>query len=102
MDSYLGIDISTTSTKTIAVDSLGKILAVSSSEYAYETPFPLWSEQDPDLWWEATKKSVRGCIAQAGLEPSQVKGIGLTGQMHGLVILDEKRYGKSAHDEDRP
>ncbi|NMC29682.1 MAG: xylulokinase [Pelolinea sp.] len=90
MDSYLGIDISTTSTKTIAVDSLGKILAVSSSEYAYETPFPLWSEQDPDLWWEATKKSVRGCIAQAGLEPSQVKGIGLTGQMHGLVILDEK------------
>lgn len=90
MDIYLGIDISTTSTKTIAVDSLGKILAASSSEYSYETPFPLWCEQNPDLWWEATKKSIRGCIAQAGLKSFQVKGIGLTGQMHGLVILDEK------------
>ncbi|NMB61387.1 MAG: xylulokinase [Chloroflexi bacterium] len=90
MDIYLGIDTSTTSTKTIAIDQNGKILAVSSSGYSFETPFPLWSEQDPHLWWQATKVSMCECVMKAGIEPSQVKGIGLTGQMHGLVILDEK------------
>lgn len=90
MDIYLGIDTSTTSTKTIAIDQEGKILAVSSSGYSFETPFPLWSEQDPHLWWHATKLSIRACMTKAAVTPSQVKGIGLTGQMHGLVILDEK------------
>jgi len=90
MNIYLGIDTSTTSTKTIAIDQDGKIIAVSSSGYSFETPFPLWSEQDPHLWWQATKISMRECITKAGINPIQVKGIGLTGQMHGLVILDEK------------
>lgn len=89
MDIFLGIDISTTSTKTIAIDPLGKILAVSSSGYSFETPYPLWSEQDPYLWWQATKISIHECLQKTGLEPARVKGIGLTGQMHGLVILDE-------------
>lgn len=89
MDIFLGIDISTTSTKTIAIDPLGNILAVSSSGYSFETPYPLWSEQDPDLWWQATKISIHECLQKTGLEPARVKGIGLTGQMHGLVILDE-------------
>lgn len=89
MDLFIGIDTSTTSTKTIVIDEMGKVLGVSSSGYTFETPFPLWSEQDPDLWWNATKESVRESIKKTGLEPSQVRGIGLTGQMHGLVILDE-------------
>jgi xylulokinase len=72
------------------INENGEILGVSSSEYTFETPFPLWSEQKPDLWWHATKESVQDCISKAGIQPSQVKGIGLTGQMHGLVILDEK------------
>ena len=89
MDIYLGIDISTTSTKTIAIDPSGKVLAVASSEYSFQTPFPLWSEQDPELWWQAVKVSIRACLQKTGLQPAMVKGIGLTGQMHGLVILDE-------------
>ena len=89
MDVFIGIDTSTTSTKVIAINEKGNILGVSSSEYTFETPFPLWCEQSPDLWWQATKISVQGCIKKAGLHPYQVKGIGLTGQMHGLVILDE-------------
>ncbi len=89
MEIYLGIDISTTSTKTIAIDPTGKILAVASSEYSFQTPLPLWSEQDPELWWQAVKVSIRACMQKTGLKPATVKGIGLTGQMHGLVILDE-------------
>ena len=89
MEIFLGIDTSTTSTKAILINEKGEILGVTSSEYTFETPFPLWSEQDPYLWWQATKKSVRECIRKTGIQPSQVKGIGLTGQMHGLVILDE-------------
>ena len=90
MDVFIGIDTSTTSTKTIVINEKGEILGVSSSDYTFKTPFPLWSEQNPDLWWQATKKSVQDCIRKAGIHPAQVKGIGLTGQMHGLVILDEK------------
>ena len=90
MDVFIGIDTSTTSTKAIVINEKGKILGVSSSEYTFETPFPLWIEQKPDLWWRATKESVQDSISKAGIQPSQVRGIGLTGQMHGLVILDEK------------
>ena len=89
MDAFIGIDTSTTSTKAIVIDEKGAILGVSSSEYPFETPHPLWSEQEPDLWWHAARESIRNCIQKAGIEPFQVKGIGLTGQMHGLVILDE-------------
>ncbi len=89
MDAFIGIDTSTTSTKAIVIDEMGAILGVSSSEYPFETPHPLWSEQEPDLWWHAARESIRNCIQKAGIEPFQVKGIGLTGQMHGLVILDE-------------
>ncbi len=90
MNAFIGIDTSTTSTKAIVINENGEILGVSSSEYTFETPFPMWSEQKPDLWWHATKKSVQDSISKAGIQPSQVRGIGLTGQMHGLVILDEK------------
>jgi xylulokinase len=86
---YLGIDSSTTATKAILIDGNGKILGVAASEYAYETPHPLWSEQDPQLWWTAAVASIRQVVNEAGVDPAKVAGIGLTGQMHGLVILDE-------------
>ena len=88
MRAFIGIDSSTTSTKAIIIDEKGEILSVSSSEYGFETPFPLWSEQSPDLWWHAAKESIKESIKKASIEPSQIEGIGLTGQMHGLVILD--------------
>ena len=90
MRAFIGIDSSTTSTKAIVINENGEILSVASSEYGFETPFPLWSEQDPNLWWHATKESIKESVKKAQIEPSLVEGIGLTGQMHGLVILDAK------------
>ena len=86
---YIGIDTSTTATKALLMDERGQVLGVASKEYPYETPQPLWSEQDPALWWRATTESIRQVLAKTGVDVKAVKGIGLTGQMHGLVLLDE-------------
>ncbi|MBI3151949.1 MAG: xylulokinase [Chloroflexi bacterium] len=87
---FIGIDSSTTATKALLMDEEGKVLGVASSEYSYETPQPLWSEQDPSLWWRGTLESIREVLKKTSADSTQVKGIGLTGQMHGLVLLDEK------------
>jgi xylulokinase len=89
MTYLMGIDTSTTATKALLMCADGQVVAVASSEYSYDTPRPLWTEQHPDLWWQATIDSMRQVLAQAGVDPSGVKGVGLTGQMHGLVLLDE-------------
>lgn len=88
MSYVIGIDSSTTATKAQLVDTSGNVVAVVSSEYDFETPQPLWSEQSPRLWWTATKAAVAGVIDQAGISGSDVAAVGLTGQMHGLVLLD--------------
>ena len=90
MDYFVGIDTSTTATKALLVDEQGAVVGIASSEYTYETPHPLWSEQDPGLWWAATVKSIRAVLDSAKIPPESIKGVGLTGQMHGLVLLDEK------------
>ena len=87
---FLGIDSSTTATKAILIDETGNVLGVASSEYSYETPHPLWSEQSPSLWWDGTVESIRNVLAKTGIDPAQIGGVGLTGQMHGLVLLDEQ------------
>lgn len=84
----IGIDSSTTATKAIVIDQKGAVTGVAVSEYPYETPRPLWSEQDPKLWWQATISSIRELLAKTAISPNEIKGIGLTGQMHGLVLLD--------------
>lgn len=89
MSYFLGIDSSTTATKALLMDENGNVVGVAASEYTYETPKPLWSEQHPDLWWEGTVKSIRNLFAKSGITADQISGIGLTGQMHGLVLLDE-------------
>jgi xylulokinase len=89
MSIFIGIDSSTTATKALLMDEQGSVLGVASSEYTYETPHPLWSEQDPSLWWRGTVQSIRAVLQKTGVNAAQVKGIGLTGQMHGLVLLDE-------------
>jgi xylulokinase len=86
---FLGIDTSTTATKALLIDRAGKVVGVASSEYTFETPQPLWSEQSPDLWWQAAIKSIRSVLDQTGIAPASVEGIGLTGQMHGLTPLDK-------------
>ena len=86
---FIGIDSSTTATKALLVDETGNVLGLSSAEYPFETPQPLWSEQDPSLWWIATVESIKKLISETGVDAQDIKGIGLTGQMHGLVLLDK-------------
>jgi xylulokinase len=66
------------------------VVGVASNEYPYNTPQPLWSEQDPALWWQATSEGIRQVLAGTGIQAADIEGIGLTGQMHGLVLLDEQ------------
>ncbi len=86
---FIGVDSSTTATKALLMDEQGAVVAIGRSEYDFESPRPLWSEQSPDLWWDATVVAIREALAQAGIDGDAVAGIGLTGQMHGLVLLDE-------------
>ncbi len=86
---FLGIDVSTTATKALLIGADGQVVGVASSEYNYETPRPMWTEQHPHLWWQATVSSIRRVLAESGVNPADVQGVGLTGQMHGLVLLDE-------------
>ena len=89
MQYYIGIDSSTTATKALLLAETGEVVGVASSTYDYETPQPLWSEQRPELWWTATVDSMRQLLAETAVPPQSVRGIGLTGQMHGLVLLDK-------------
>jgi xylulokinase len=88
MTYFLGIDVSTTATKALLIDSVGQVVAVASTVYPFETPYPLWSEQHPSLWWEGTQRSIRVVLEESDINPIDIGGIGLTGQMHGLVLLD--------------
>ena len=90
MNAYLGIDIGTSGTKTLAMGEKGQILAESTSSYPLYHPKPLWSEQDPEDWWQATVKTIRAVVKAAKLKPGDVKAIGLSGQMHGSVFLNKK------------
>jgi len=86
----LGIDTSTTATKALLMDERGQVVAVASSSYDLSTPKPLWAEQDPNLWWEAAQASIRQVLRETEVDPAAIVGAGLTGQMHGLVLLDAK------------
>lgn len=88
MSIFLGIDIGTSGTKTLAMREDGQILATSTFEYPLDCPRPGWSEQDPSHWWEAAVKGVRAVLKAGKIKPNSVKGIGLSGQMHGSVFLD--------------
>ena len=90
MSVTLGIDVGTSGTKTVAIDETGKILASATAEYPCDYPKPGWAEQDPDLWWSATVATIRDVLSNADLKPADVAGIGLSGQMHGSVFLDDE------------
>lgn len=84
----LGIDTSTTATKALLIDGASQVIAVASHEYPYDTPQAGWTEQSATLFWEATIKSIRAVLAQANVAGKDVAAVGLTGQMHGLTLLD--------------
>jgi len=89
MDYFLGIDTSTTSSKALLIDSNGQVIAVASSPHTLQTPRPLWSEQNPSEWWDAVSASIKSVLEKAGVSGERIAAVGLTGQMHGLVLLDE-------------
>ncbi len=86
---FLGIDISTTSSKALLIDEKGNIVGVASSPHTLQSPKPLWSEQDPLEWWKAITTSIQKVLKISGVDKDTVGAIGLTGQMHGLVLLDD-------------
>jgi xylulokinase len=80
-----GLDVGTTSVKGLALDTdTGSVVAGAEEAYPFETPRPGWTEQDPELWWRATEIVLDSLTREAG----ELGGIGLSGQMHGLVALD--------------
>jgi xylulokinase len=85
----IGIDVGTTGTKVLLVRTDGDVCAESTHEYPLSTPHPNWSEQDPEDWWQATIAGIRDVLDAGVARAEDVIGIGLTGQMHGLVLLDE-------------
>jgi xylulokinase len=89
MSYFLGIDVSTTATKALLIDEKSAIAATASAPHTLQTPRPLWSEQDPHEWELATHTAVRQALAKGGINGDRVLAVGLTGQMHGLVMLGE-------------
>lgn len=88
MSYFLGIDLGTSAVKCILVDESGNVKADFSAEYPLLQPHPGWAEQRPEDWWEGTVKAIQGLMEKAAVQPDEVRGIGLSGQMHGSVFLD--------------
>jgi len=89
MSYFLGIDLGTSSVKIVLVNVKGKIIAASSEGYRTYSPHPGWAEQEPEEWWEATVKAINRIINQTHIDLEQIRGVGLSGQTHGTVILDK-------------
>ncbi len=86
----LGLDISTTSAKALLIDANGRVLDSASSALSLSSPKPLWSEQDPADWWDGIQSAIRHLLKKANVSGQEIAAVGLTGQMHGLVMLDGK------------
>ena len=89
MACVLGIDASTTATKAVLIGEDGAVRGIGVAEYGFATPRPLWSEQEPQLWWDGTIDAIQRVLAHTGVLGDEIAAIGLTGQMHGAVLLDD-------------
>ncbi|MBU3216796.1 xylulokinase [Clostridium estertheticum] len=87
--SFLGIDLGTSSVKIIIMDESGKVVNTTTKNFEISYPHVGWAEQNPDDWWDGTKEGIKEIIKLSGLKSDEIKGIGFSGQMHGLVILDK-------------
>ena len=87
---WMGIDVGTGGTRALLVDASGAVKAAFTAAHEEMTMLqPLWAEQRPEDWWDAAQTAIRGVLRAAGVKGSDVTGIGLSGQMHGLTLLDE-------------
>src|SRR5450759_839876 len=82
-EALVGLDVGTTGVKALAISPEGRLLARTEEKYTLSIPRPGWAEQDPEDWWQASRRA----LARLGVEPL---AIGLSGQMHGLVCLDHR------------
>lgn len=89
MNYLLGLDIGTSGTKALLCDTQGKVIATSNTPHTLQSPKPGWSEQSPEQWWAACGKGSKAVLKKAKVKGNQVVGIGLSGQMHGSVFLDD-------------
>ena len=85
----LGVDIGTSGTKTVLFSEDGTPVASALYDYPLYTPCNGYAEQDPADWWNACVNSIRDVVAKSGVPADEIKGVGLSGQMHGLVMLDK-------------
>jgi len=90
MGYFLGIDLGTSAVKCILVDECGRVKAGKSVEYPLNQPHPGWAEQNPGDWWAGTAECIRLLLRKAKVSAGEVRGIGLSGQMHGSVFLDRE------------
>lgn len=91
---WLGLDIGTGGSRAVLVNGAGEVRAAASVAHRpMVLPQPQWAEQDPADWWRAAQRAIRAALRQAGRNASAIAGVGLTGQMHGVVLLD----GAGAH-----
>ena len=89
MNYLIGIDVGTSATKTVLFDEAGTVMASASQEYPLYQPKNGWAEQKPEDWRDAVLATLERVVSQAAVEREAIKGIGISGQMHGLVMLDE-------------
>lgn len=85
----LGIDIGTQSTRAALLNLEGELVSSASTPQELKTPRPGWAEQDPQIWWDTTVYNIRQVITQSGVQPNEIAGIGVSGQMHGTVPIDK-------------
>ncbi len=89
MSFLIGIDLGTSGVKTVLFNESGKPVASSTVEYPLYQPNLGWAEQDPEEWWRGTCESINNVMLKSGVDKREVKGVGLSGQMHGAVLLDK-------------
>lgn len=88
MSYLLGIDLGTSSVKTVVMDETGNIKSVAQKGYGIIIPKQGYAEQHPQTWWDSTIETIRTALSRAQISPDNIKGIGLSGQMHGMVLVD--------------
>ncbi|TLY31358.1 MAG: xylulokinase, partial [Ignavibacteria bacterium] len=84
----LGLDVGTTGVKGLIIKVNGEVVATTNEDYPLSTPKPNWAEQDPEDWWNATLRVVRKLTGSSGVAAKNIGGVGISGQMHSLVLLD--------------
>src|SRR5580692_2341939 len=85
----LGVDVGTGGTRAVLIDRNGRVVASAASEHAPVRSERIgWAEQDPEDWWRAAREAIAGAMAASELTGAEIEAVGLTGQMHGCVMLD--------------